>query len=288
MDRNKRYTNRVKRVAKSSSNGYIKRENTAERKTHYILYPVVLSTINKSNDFFFHTLKLCWNDKNIVKDRRVRQMFSGFHLENGFDTRDLAISAESRWFCSSRQNDLVKIGKIAGYFIRKCAYSVGQALYDEFDVKSYSPVPDEKFNNFVDNLKSSKAIVPVVVKLQISPESSFNVDQFICLGEDLVRNLIDGDEEVVTCRATIIKIKSRLHDWAWTLLNIRLIEDRVQALNDGIPYNVPDNILEISDPVFAEDTPSSLSEGTQEQKRIASSRIKYANKKYSSDIYDTN
>lgn len=287
MDRKKRHVNRENRIAESN---YIKRKVTTERKIHYILYPVVLSTINKSNDFFFHTLKLCWNDKNILKDQRVRQMFCGLHLKEGFDTLDLATSAESGWFCSSRQNDLVRIGKIAGYFIRKCAYSVGQAFHYDIDAKSYPPVPDEKFNALIDNLKASKAIVPVVVKLQISPESSFNVTQFICLEDNLVKNLSEGDEQVVTCRSTIIKIRSDLHDWAWSLLNNRVLEERAQTLQNGIPGQALANIFnESNEPFFAGETHSRLENDKelQKEKRPVSSRIKYASKKYSSDTYDT-
>lgn len=279
MDREKRYK---KRLATSKINRYVKREVTTENVTHYILYPVVPSTINATNDFYFHLLQLCWNDKNILKDRRYQRMLCGMRLKDVVDTEKLAISTESGWFTSSRQNDLEKIGKIAGYFIRKFAYSIGQAVYEGIDSDNYSPIIDEKFNAFVDSLKANKAIVPVVVKLQISQQSSFDTERFICVDEDIVKKLADGDEILASFRSKLIKIKPGFHDWAWRLLNMRTLEERNQGLNNRIPIQMPE------EPVVP-DEPVSRAEIEYKQilqnQRVASKRIKYSNKMYSSKIY---
>lgn len=164
MDRNKRYKKRLEIV-----NPYKKREITTDNVTHYILYPVVLSTINDSNDFYFYILKLCWNDKNILKDRKFRQMLCGMNLEEAVDTEFLPISAETGWFSSSRQNDLAKIGRIAGYFLRMASYFIYQALNGGEEFEEKSPINDDHFNEYVN----------AIVKLEISSNSSFNLEKFM-------------------------------------------------------------------------------------------------------------
>lgn len=274
MDRNKRYK---KRLAKLKSNNYLKREITTDKVCHYILYPIVFSTIGKTNDFYFHILKLCWNDKNLLKDFRCQEMFRGLHLQQGVEIADLVLSAETGWFTSSRRNDLAKIGKICGYFIRNFACSIGQALDEKFNPEAYPPILDEKFNACVYTLKENKAIIPVVVKLEISPQSNFDTERFICLSENLVSNLTDEDEEVeATCRAKLLKIKPELHSWSWRLLNVRSFEERVELLNDGIPLELPSSA----------ENESIQSRRLQSQNRPASTREKYPSKKYPSNMYE--
>lgn len=281
MDRKKRY----KKRSAASKHRYVKREFTTEKAVHYILYPVVFSTINGSNDFYFHILQLCWNDKNIQKDRRYRQMVCGLRLKEAVDTENLAISAESGWFTSSRQNDLANIGKIAGYFIRRFAYSVGESLYDEVDFDEHSPIIDEKFNKFVDSLKLNKAVIPVVIKLDISQQSSFDTKRFITVSEDLVKELADGDEIAASSRSKLIKIKTHFHDWAWKLLNMRTLEERIRGLNDRTLFE--EQVSELSE-VSSESSTGSEIENTEIVQRTASMRMKYPNKMYSSEIYEKN
>lgn len=158
-------------------------------------------------------------------------MLCGMNLEKEIDTGGLAVSVESGWFMSSRQNDLVKIGKIAGYFLRKFAYSIYEALHGESEVAEKT-INDVKFNDCVNSLKLNKAVVPVIARLEISANSSFNTERFTCLDESLVRHLSSGDELDATLRAKLIIIKEEYHDCAWRLLNMRTSTERVQALND--------------------------------------------------------
>lgn len=229
-----------KRESKNSNfNGYAKRKMTGEKVCHYILFPVVTSTIGKSSDFYFHILSLCWNDKNLLHDSRFQKLLLGLHLNQEVDISDLDQSTETGWFIGSNARDLAKIGKIAGYFLRSHACSVGSALDENFDPDAYVPIPNADFNECVNSLKENKAITPVVVKLEISPESCFDASKFICLNEELVRGFVSGNEVSGSRRAKLLQIKPGLHGWAWDLLNTKTLEQRLKLVNDGIFPVVP-------------------------------------------------
>lgn len=142
---------------------YKKRKVTNERACHYILFPVVKSTVGISSDFYFHALNLCWNDKNLLKDPQCQRMFRGFRLTQEIPLHSLDTSAESGWFTGSNASVLAKIGKIAGYFIRIHACSVASALDGNFNVDDYIPVVNKDMNYCVNALKQNKAVTPVVV-----------------------------------------------------------------------------------------------------------------------------
>ncbi len=272
MDRTKRYK---KRLVTSKVDRYVKREITKDNVVHHIIYPVVLSTINGSNDFYYHILQLCWNDKNILKDRRYRQMVCGLRLKDVVDVKNLAVSDESGWFTSSRQNDLAKIGKVAGYFIRKFACSVAEALHEGNDFDDTVPIVDDVFNEFVESLKTKKAVVPVVVKLEISQQSSFDTKRFICVSDELVKQLADGDEMTTSLRCKLITIKAEYHEWAWRLLNMRTFDEQIREINiDSIRERAPRLDSNVREEIV--DMP------------MVSKRKKYPNKLYSSEIYQTN
>lgn len=241
---------------------------------------MVVSTINRTNDFYFHILQLCWNDKNIRNDRRYRQMVCGLRLKEAVDTQSLQISEKTGWFTSSRQNDLAKIGKIAGHFIRMFAYSIGEALFEDFDFDQHSSIPDEKFNEYVESLKVKKAIVPVVVKIKISKQSSFDPKRFICVSQDHINELSDGEEISASFRSKLITIKTEYHDWAWKLLNARTLDERTQRLNDIIPIRE-----QTSGPIQVSSEDSSQNVHIRHNV-TTSKRIKYPNKMYSSEIYE--
>lgn len=276
MERVKRYK---KRLEVTKVNRYVKRDFTSDKVIHYILYPVVPSTINRSNDFFFHVLQLCWNDKNLLKDRRYRQMLSGLRLKDSVHTIDLATS-EDGWFKSCRQNDLAVIGKIAGYFIRMFAYSVGDALYNGEDFDKLPPITDVQFNKFVESLKLENAVIPVLVKLEISEQSSFDTTRFTCVSKDLMNQLADGEESTASFRSNIIRIKPMFYDWAWQLLNMRTLEERIHWLEDKTHFGEQDPDLNATPPnelaVF----------DIVSQARLVSQRKKYPNKMYPSEIYE--
>lgn len=283
MDRKKRYTTRKaykKRLEKcKKSNDYVKRVMTTDKACHYILFPVNFSTVGKSNDFFLRILNLCWNDKNLQKDTRCREMFRGLHLQKAVKIADLPKSPKTGWFISSRKTDLAKIGKVAGYFIRRFACSVGSALDDTFNREVYTPIINKHFNECVNALKDNKTIMPVVVKLEISSESCFDNSRFISLNDDLVNNLTSGVEIVGTRKAKLLKIKTELHDWAWQLLNSPTLEQRTKLLNDGIlPKGPPRNENEGNQPQIS----------LQTEDRRASCRTKHPSRKYPTQIFKMN
>lgn len=278
IERKKRFENR--KTNSLESNGYIKRKMTTSKVCHYILFPVVSSTVGKSNDFLFHVLSLCWNDKNLLNDPRCQKMFRGLYLEQKIETSDLNKSAETGWFTSSRASDLVKIGKIVGYFIRTFACSVGGALDNTFDPFAYSPIEDNHFNECVSALKG-KAVLPVVVKIEISSESCFDVTQFICLKEEIVRDITSGNEIAGSRRSKILKIQTKFHDWAWQVLNTPILEERLKLVNIG------------AFPVAHQSNENETNKLTPPSKllthdRRVSGRTKYTNTKYSVEIFEMN
>lgn len=251
---------------------YKKREISNETVSHFIVFPVTLSTIGKSNDFLFRSLSLCWNDKSILKDSRCMHMIRGFNLITEVDVEELDKSAETGWFSSSRSNDLRKIGNVAGYFIRNNACSVAVAMDKEF-VPGCKPINNKEFNDFVGALKDEKAIVPVIVQLDISPDSYFDWSKFVYLNENFARHVVYGQEMKVTRRAKILNIKPELHEWAWRLLNTPTFEGRQKLINIDL---INETCLECQN----ETRP-------QIEYRSASSRNKFPSKRYPSDIFIT-
>src|ERR1700761_1516050 len=120
--------NKILRVSEE----YEKRKMTTDLVDHYILFPVVFSALGRKNEFYIHALSSCWNDKNILKDSRCQQMFRGLNLKQPIEIDGLSKSTDG-WFTSCRHNDLEKIGKVAGYFIRLFSRTVGIALDGKFD-----------------------------------------------------------------------------------------------------------------------------------------------------------
>lgn len=266
LQRGKRLTKLVQ--IRQNGETYEKRKMTTERVCHFVLFPVVFSTIGKPNDFFYRVLSLCWNDKNILKDTRYQQLLRGLRLEEKVETANLVRSEETGWFTSSRNNDLEKIGKVAGYFLRMFASSVAKALDENFTPESYKDIVDKDFNEVTNLLKERKTIVPVIVKLQISPESAFDKSRFITLSDKHVANLINGEELLVTRHATICKINEEFYQWAWQLLSSS--SDASKQLLNETPTLGKDK-LEPPLPVGI---------------RKASTRLKCPNNKYSSETYE--
>ncbi len=251
---------------------YEKRKNCTSTVSHFIVFPVTPSTIGKSNDFYLHSLSLCWNDKNMLNDARCKHMLRGLYLKSEVEHGSLAKSAETGWFSSSRSNDLRKIGNIAGYFIRNHACSVAVAMDEQF-VPGGEPINNKEFNDFISGLKEGKTIVPTIVKLDISPDSYFDTSKFICLDENFAKNVIGDEVTVVTRRAKILNIKTELHDWAWRLLNVPSDENRQELID----LNLVNDIL----------SARQSEESQQIDDRRASSRNKLPSKKYPSDTYIT-
>lgn len=278
-----RKTRAVKRSRKRESyQVYMKRQMITDKICHYIVFPVVFSAIGKPNDFYFHSLSQCWNDKNISKNYPCRELLRGLHWKDVVEIDNLPRSAETGWFTSSRKNDLAKIGKVAGIFLRRFACSVGQALDDNFILDRYSHVGDKDLTDLINELKEIKTVEPVIVKLEISPHSNFDASKFICLSEDHVNMIISGDEKVVTRRVKVLKITSGLHDWTWRLLNLPTLESREQLLIDGIPNPVEG----LPERVENENCEARVCH--QIQGRPVSSRLKRPNTRYISEIFDMN
>lgn len=233
MERKRRAINRSAKC--ENGQGYVKRKMTIDTVCHYILHPVVYSTIGKSNDFFFHALRLCWNDKNILKDTRCKKLLYGLHLREGdietLDVMNLTRSNENGWFTSSRENDLAKIGKLSGYFLRRFACTIGKALDDNFDPECCSWVGDKNLDELLKELKE-RTIIPVIVKLEISPHSEFDSSRFVCLAEDVVNNLVNGKEMVISRRVKLLEISAAFHDKVWLLLNSSAPGTRQQLINE--------------------------------------------------------
>lgn len=273
IQRNQR---KLKRSAKRESDeGYVKRKLTNNKVCRYILFPVVLSSIGKPNDFYFHALSLQWNCKNIAKDYRCQALIRGLHLEDNVEIDNLARSKETGWFISARKNDLSKIGKVAGYFLRMFACSAGQALDENF-TDFYSRIDVEDFNELMNEMKSKKTVVPSIVKLEISRDSDFDASKFVCLDEDHVKKLVNGNEIIATRRAKVLEISSDLQDWAWRLLNLETFERRRELLNDGVP--ITEDIIPVHNGILQKQAFDIV------QPRAPSSRPKKPNTKYSDFI----
>lgn len=236
MDRKKRA---VKRSAQSKTlQSYEKREKTTDRVRQYILYPVVPSTIGKSNDFYFHALQLIWNERNIFKDSQCKKLLQGLYWKmeenESIYIAKLARATNNRWFTSSRENDLATIGKVAGYFLRRFASSVGKALDERFNPDTDDCFIGAKINDLFKVLLDNRTIVPVIVKLDLSPNSKFiqSNSKFICLTEDVVNILHDGEKVEVSRRAELLKINAVFHERAWRLLNSSSNEIRHKVMEE--------------------------------------------------------
>lgn len=265
---------------------YQKRKMTNDTVSHFILYPVAFPAIGKKNEFFIHALSLCWNDKNTLKDSKCQQMFRGINLQHPIDTGSLLKSTDG-WFTSCRHNDLEKIGKISGYFMRLFSSSVVGILYEKFDLQS-KPIDDDKFVEFICSLKREKIVVPAIIKLQLSVESAFDASQFIQLNEKDATDLSNGDELIVTPRCKVLKVTDELHEWAWHVLDMLNYEDRQNVLSNGIPRAGP-LLQEIESfiPVPLIDPNEIRHDGAESEISLRSStRLKCPNKMYSKEIYE--
>lgn len=300
---------RKRRAAKRSVNKknlqvYVKRKMTTDTVCHYLLYPVVLSTIGKSNDFYFHALRLMWNERNISKDARCRKLFQGLHSEDGeietLGIENLARAKENGWFTSSRKNDLAKIGKLAGYFLRHFASSIGKA-FDE-NLNPESSIGVTVLNDLFHVLKENKTITPAIIKVEISPNSNFDPSRFLCMTEDVVKILFNNEELMLSRRARLMEVSASFHDWAWRLLNSSAPETRNQLMddlimetrpNESIIEDVPMDVLYpqielIEEPkgAFAQvENKNHRAGGRETELRPSSSRIKQQNVKYSSEFF---
>lgn len=254
---------------------YQKRKKTNETVSHFILYPVAFPAIGKKNEFFLHALSLCWNDKNLLKDSRCQQMFRGLRLEHPIATENLLKSADG-WFTSCRHNDLEKIGKLSGYFIRLFSSSVAGVLDQNFDSQS-RPIDDDKFTDFINSLKREKIVVPAIINVQLSIESAFEPSKFIQLNENDATELSNGVEIIVTPRCKILKVSDELHEWAWQMLGMINDEDRQELLSTGIP--------QVHVPII--DQNETERDGARcEIPSRSSTRSKCPNKMYPKEVYD--
>lgn len=130
------------------------------------------------------------------------------------------------------------IGKVAGYFLRSFASSVGKALDERFNPDTGSYIGAKNLNDLFEVLRDNKTIIPAIVKLEISPNSKFHHSKCIFLTEDLVNILNDGKKDAVSRRAELLKINPTFHEWAWQLLNSssnEIHELMEKLLNNSIP-----------------------------------------------------
>lgn len=248
---------RKKRAIKRSGYCEIRQDDEQEKITtdticHYILHPVIFSTIGNSNDFYFHSLKLRWNERNTLKDPRCQKLLRGLHLkEHEFETLDIEHLIRFKgngWFTSSRKTDLAKIGKVAGYFLRRFACAVGKALDDNFDPEFYSSISAEYLNDLFKELKDNETIVPVIVKLELSSLSNFDASKFVCLSEDIANVLVNGKKIIIPRRVNLLEISSDFHDWAWRLLNSSSLETQQQLINDLMHDHITTkSVLQVDD-----------------------------------------
>lgn len=306
MDRKRRA---AKRSVKSKNlQEYVKRKMTTDTVCHYLLYPVVHSTIGKSNDFYLHALRLMWNERNIFKDAQCRRLFQGLHTEKGeietLAIENLARTKENGWFISSRKNDLAKIGKAAGYFLRHFASSVGKAFDEHFNPESSIGVKvmDDLFHVFQEN----KTITPAIVKLEISPNSNFDPSRFVCLPEEVVKILFNDEEIVLSRRAKLLAINTTFHDWAWRLLNSTAPETHNQIMDElfnnfilmetrSQPLHHVDQIDVLYPQIELIENPIDFLRGVNDnhqaeecckvQLRPSSSRVKQQSSKYPSELF---
>lgn len=164
-----------------------------------------------------------------------------------------------------------KIGKIAGYFLRSHACSVALALDNEFAFGS-EPINNAEFNDFIQTLMKKKTIVPIIVMLDISRDSYFDLTKFVLLNESFVNEIVIGEEILVSRRAKMLGIKTELHDWAWRLLNTPTFEDREKLINKDL-INV----------TYC----SQQNNAREKSKRGPSSRSKIPSTKYPSEMFIT-
>lgn len=312
---------RKNRVMKRSGNlsDYVPRKISTDTVCHYILHPVIFSTIGKSNDFYLHSLRMFWNDKNLLKDARCQKLLSGLHLKpddfEKWDFENLERSKDNGWFISSRKNDLAKIGKIAGYFLRRFVCVVGKALDEYFDPEFYSPINIKDLDDVFEELKANNTIVPIIVKVELSALSYFDASRFVCLPEDIVNGITNGNKTLLPRRVNLLEITTDFHDWAWRLLNSPELETRQQLFNilirdlqvddeDHSPVTLSENNAteEILYPQIEFINPDngnaiedvSLQVGNvshqdriccQGERRLASSRLKKRSTKYPSQLF---
>lgn len=273
------------------SEEYEKRKMTTDLVDHYILFPVAFSALGRKNEFYIHALSLCWNDKNIAKDSRCQQMIRGLNLKQPIDIDGLSKSTDG-WFTSCRHIDLEKIGKVAGYFIRRFSRTVGKALDEKFDPQ-FPPINDEKFIEFISALKKEETVVPAIIKLRISVQSAFDTSKFICLEEKIVKDLANRIEVNVTHRCKILKVASEFHDWAWKLLDTLNHEEIQKLLLFGVKP-VASSLQEIGSHISTSVVSSPLERdcGMEQKKTLtstrSSSRKRRSNKLYSEELFELN
>lgn len=292
LDRKKRAQ---KRSRKDTCQDYVKRKMTNETVCHYVLYPIIPSTIEKSNDFYFRALRLIWNERNISKDPQCQKLIKGLRTEDieTLNIENLSRDEENGWFSSSRKNDLVKIGEIAGYILRNFACSVGQSL----DEKSCNgPCKKiKRLDDLFEELKSKGIIRPVIIKLEISPNSNFDSTRFICLEENVVNILVNGKELVLSRRVKLLHVHNTFHHHTWSILNTCVKETRLQLIKDienddlekansedatidGVPIDILRPIVELVVPEERETC-------NRVVLRPASTRSKKKSSKYPSDQF---
>lgn len=204
---------------------------TMDTVTHYIIYPIVLGVIGCTNDYFLYPLSLCLNKKKLRNDERCKPMFRGFYTNEPVDVTELKISTVTGWYTSCLAHDKEKIGKIAGYFLRRYACSVAAALDDEY-IPQFYPLIDV-VDALIEPFKQNKVVVPTVLRLDISPTLGLKVNQFVQLSEGEAKRFIgEGVARIVTRRLKLFTMKDELHDTAWQLLDTLDNQDRQNILKD--------------------------------------------------------
>lgn len=245
----------IKRSAKTRNpQNYEKRKMTKNTVRHYILYPVVPLTIGKSNDFYFHTLRLMLSDRNIKKDPKCKKLLQGLRLKDeelhNLDVGQLMRDRENGWFTSSRQNDLATIGKVVGYFLKCFASSVVNVLDEHFSPETATLNVVKELHDLFEVLRHNQAIVPVIIKLNISPHSKFDQSKFIYLTEDVVKILHDTEKTTISRRVELLNIKEEHQEQIWRLLNSVTCETRQEILeelmkNGNLGESEPDDEIRI-------------------------------------------
>lgn len=184
------------------------------------------------------------------------------------------------------------------------ACSVAKSL-DEGFAKPNTNTKIERFDNLFGELKNKKVITPVIVKLELSPNSCFDPDRFIRLNEDAVNVIRNGDQIAFSRKVSILQIQDVFHDWAWKLLN-SFGEETRQSLIDGFfkSVNLEDKKnesvtveLELLEPVIelieiipeaSPTLPNIANQANERGKHLLrpqSSRMKQRNSKYSPEIF---
>lgn len=295
----------------SRSGNHESLQNSVQKKPidtirHYLLHPVILSTIGQSNDFFFHVIRMMWNDRNTMKDLRCQKLLQGICLKEddveSLDIKTLARTKGEGWFSSSRKNDLTKIGKIAGYFLKRFACAIAESLDENYNF--YSTINNDELNNLCQELKNNRNIVPVIIQLDISSQSDFDVSRFLCLPEDIVNILASGEKRIISRRVSLLEISSDFQEWSWCLMNSPAIETRRQLIDDlprehlriGNNGNVSQHLSILPSEDEADHYNDVLPDEIPTQKdsyeacrrvegRATSSRLKKPNAKYPSELF---